>query len=58
LINLGPILLVLKLIPSTVTSMESYLAILVAFIVFQKEKRKTATIISSVTQKEIVYFER
>jgi hypothetical protein len=58
LINLGPIFLALKLIPSSIASIESYLAILVAFIVFQNERRKTATMISSVAQKEIVYFER
>jgi hypothetical protein len=58
LINWGPIFLALKLIPSSIASIESYLAILVAFIVFQNERRKTATSISSVAQKEIVYFER
>jgi hypothetical protein len=58
LINLGPILLALKLIPSTLASMESYLAILVAFIVFQNLKRKTPADSSRVAQKEIVYFER
>jgi hypothetical protein len=58
LINLGPIFLVLKLIPSTISSIASYFAILVAFIVFQNEKRKAETNHSSVPQKEIVYFER
>ena len=58
LINLGPILLTLKLIPSTIASMESYLAILVAFLVFQNEKRKTTKVVSGVAQKEIIYFER
>lgn len=58
LINLGPIFLALKLIPPTISSMESYLAILVAFIVFRHLKRKTPADTSSVTQKEIVYFER
>jgi uncharacterized membrane protein YhfC len=57
LINLGPILLALKLIPSTIASMESYLAILVAFIVFQNHRRRIATI-SGVEQKEVIYFER
>lgn len=57
LINLGPILLALKLIPSTVASIASYLAMLVAFIVFQNSRRKVAPI-SGVAQKEVVYFER
>lgn len=57
LINLGPILLALKLIPSSMASVESYLAILVAFIVFQNARRRIATI-SAVAQKEDIYFER
>jgi uncharacterized membrane protein YhfC len=58
LINLGPILLALKHIPSTIASMESYLAILIAFIVFQKKKRKSVTIFGSVAQEESIDFER
>jgi len=57
LINLGPILLALKLIPSTIASIESYLAILVAFIVFQNARRRI-TKISGIAQKEVIYFER
>ena len=57
LINSGPILLALKLIPSTVASMESYFAIVIAFIVFQNARRRMATI-NGVVQKEVIYFER
>jgi hypothetical protein len=57
MINLGPILLALKLIPSTFASIESYPAILVAFMIFQNSRRKVAAI-SGVAQKEVVYFER
>jgi hypothetical protein len=57
MINLGPILLALKLIPSTIASLESYLAILVAFMIFQNSRRKVAAI-SGVAQKEVIYFER
>jgi len=57
MINLGPILLALKLVPSTIASIESYLAILVAFIVFQNVRRRIATI-SGVVPQEVVYFER
>jgi uncharacterized membrane protein YhfC len=57
LINLGPILLALKLIPSTIASLESYLAILIAFIVFQNARRRIAKI-SGVVQREVIYFER
>ena len=58
LINLGPILLALKLVPSTISSITSYLAIMLAFFIFQNEKRKATSAISGVAQKEIVYFER
>ncbi len=58
LINLGPIFLALKLIPSTISSIASYLAILVAFIIFQNEKRKSETTNSSIPQKETIYFEQ
>jgi uncharacterized membrane protein YhfC len=57
LINLGPILLALKPIPSAIASLGTYLAILVAFFVFQNARRKIATI-SGVVHKEVVYFER
>ncbi|HLO13774.1 MAG TPA: hypothetical protein VK206_03025 [Anaerolineales bacterium] len=57
MINLGPILLALKLIPSTFASIESYLAILLAFMIFQNSRRKVAAI-SGVAQKEVIYFER
>lgn len=57
LINLGPILLALKLIPSGIASMETYLAILVAFMVFQNHRRRiTGT--SEITQREVIYFEK
>jgi hypothetical protein len=57
LINLGPILLALKLIPASMSSMESYLAILVAFVIFQNQRRRIATI-SGAMQKEVIYFEQ
>jgi hypothetical protein len=57
LINLGPILLALKLIPVAVSSFGSYTVILAAFILFQKYAR-TAKKISGKESQEIVYFER
>jgi hypothetical protein len=57
LINLGPILLALKLIPSTFASIESYLVMLVAFMIFQNIRRGIAKI-SGVAKKEIIYFEQ
>jgi len=57
LINLGPILLTLKLIPGTVASMVSYTAILGAFIIFQKNER-TAKKMNGIVPQEIIYFER
>lgn len=57
LINLGPILLALKLIPATVSSLGSYAVILGAFFIFQKQAR-TAQKLSGVAVQEIVYFER
>jgi uncharacterized membrane protein YhfC len=57
LINLGPILLVLKFIPATVANLASYAAILLAFLIFQKNER-AAKQISGIVPKEIVYFER
>jgi RsiW-degrading membrane proteinase PrsW (M82 family) len=57
LINLGPILLALKLIPPTVSSMGSYVAILAAFVIFQKNER-TARNMNGAAPREIIYFER
>jgi RsiW-degrading membrane proteinase PrsW (M82 family) len=57
LINLGPILLALKLIPVAVSSFGSYIVILAAFTLFQKYAR-TAKKISGKEAEEIVYFER
>ena len=57
LINLGPILLALELIPATVASLGSYIAILAAFVIFQKEER-TAKKMSGITPREVIYFER
>lgn len=57
LINLGPILLALKLVPGTVSSIISYITILGAFVIFQKNVR-AAKKVSGITPKEIVYFER
>ena len=57
LINLGPILLALRLIPATVSSLATYAAILIAFLVFQKKER-TVKQISGVVSREIIYFER
>lgn len=57
LINLGPILLALKLIPASVSSLASYTAILVAFLLFQNILRNTKRARGNV-QEEIIYFER
>jgi uncharacterized membrane protein YhfC len=57
LINLGPILFALKLIPAIVASVETYLAILVAFIVFQHNRRRVTTM-NGVAKKEVIYFEQ
>lgn len=57
LINLGPILLVLKLIPQAVSTMGTYLAILAAFAIFQKNLR-LARKRNWATKEEIIYFER
>ena len=56
LINLGPILLALKIIPATVSTLMSYLVILGIFVIFQNKER-TAKRISGIGPKEIVYFE-
>jgi uncharacterized membrane protein YhfC len=57
LINLGPILLALKLIPAAVSGMGCYVTFLGAFVIFQNyalvaKKR------SGVVPKDIIYFER
>jgi uncharacterized membrane protein YhfC len=57
LINLGPILLALKLIPVAVSSLASYGAILAAFIIFQRIERN-AKRVSGILPKEVIYFER
>lgn len=57
LINLGPILLALKIIPATVSTLMSYLVILGIFVIFQKKER-TAKRISGIGPKEIIYFEQ
>lgn len=57
LINLGPILLALKLIPASVASTGTYAAILMTFLIFQRNIRilKTA---DRTAQHEVVYFQR
>lgn len=57
LINLGPVLTALKLIPSIVSSMGTYIAILVAFVLFQKNLSKIKKS-NGIEKKEIIYFER
>ena len=57
LINLGAILLGLKLIPASVASVASYAAILVAFMIFQK-KLQTAKRDTGTVSGEVIYFER
>lgn len=57
LINLGPILLALKLTPVAVSSAGSYAVILAAFLLFQRHVR-TAKRASGQETGEIVYFER
>jgi len=57
LINLGPVLSALKLIPATIASMGTYTAILIAFVLFQKSLSK-AKKSSGVEAKEIIYLER
>lgn len=56
LINLGPILLALKLISATVASAGSYISILAAFVILQKNLRRAKTI-SRIAPEEIIYFE-
>lgn len=57
LINLGPILQALKLIPAVVSSMGIYVFILAAFVIFQKYAR-TLRKTSGTSPVEITYFER
>ncbi|MGZ9234453.1 MAG: hypothetical protein ACXW4E_02930, partial [Anaerolineales bacterium] len=57
LINLGPILLALRLIPGTVSSIATYAAVLGAFVIFQKKDR-AAKQMSGTASQEIIYFER
>jgi uncharacterized membrane protein YhfC len=57
LINLGPILLAVKVIPAAVSSIGIYSTILLAFLIFQKNDRflrKT----SGIEPVEIIYFQR
>jgi len=57
LINLGPILLALKLIPAFVASMASYAVIILALVIFQKNLQHARRITDGEPQ-EIVYFQR
>jgi hypothetical protein len=57
LINLGPILLALKLIPAMAASLSTYAAILAAFHLFQRNDSKLKALRGLAT-KEIIYFER
>jgi hypothetical protein len=57
LINLGPILLALKLLPVTLSSLASYAAILAAFVSFRNHLQNTKKVSGAVPQ-EIIYFER
>lgn len=57
LINLGPILLALRLIPEAISSVASYSVIVAAFLIFQKNLR-TARRMNGTQADEVVYFER
>lgn len=57
LINLGPILMALKLTPVSVSSVGSYAVILAAFLLFQRHTR-TAKRASGQETGEVVFFER
>lgn len=57
LINLGPILLALKLIPAMVSSVGTYSAILFAFLLFQRNIR-TVRRSNRMEPAEIIYFQR
>ena len=56
LINLGPILLALKLLSAAVSSMATYIVIAASFFLFQKYAR-TARKMSGGPAEEIIYFE-
>ncbi|MBL8061728.1 MAG: hypothetical protein JNK32_01825 [Anaerolineales bacterium] len=57
LINLGPVLMALKLTPASVSSAGSYAVILAAFLLFQRHTR-TAKKASGQETGEVIYFER
>lgn len=57
LINLGPILLALKLMPAAVASTGSYAIILASFLIFQKYARAARKMSDGETY-EVIYFER
>jgi uncharacterized membrane protein YhfC len=57
LINLGPMLLALKLIPAPVAAIGTYAAILAAFVIFQKNVRRLK-ILNGTEPVEILYFQR
>lgn len=57
LINLGPILLALKLLSPVISSLASYIVILFAFLIFQKQMR-VAQKRDERGSREVVYFER
>lgn len=57
LINLGPILMVLKIIPANLSTVASYLSIFAAFGIFQR-KLHIAKKTCGIAQEEVVYFER
>jgi hypothetical protein len=56
LINLGPILLALKLIPASIAGVGSYLVILGAFLIFQKNTRNAGKK-DGKTKEDVVYFD-
>ena len=57
LINLGSILSALKLLPATLSSMGTYVAILISFVLFQRSMSAAQTS-SGIEKREILYFER
>lgn len=56
IINLGPILLALQLIPAAVSTLGTYFAILAAFMIFQKNNRVLKRE-SGIQPNEVVYFQ-
>jgi hypothetical protein len=56
LINLGPVLLALKLIPAAVASLGTYLSIAAAFMIFERNLRSLRKE-SGIQPEEIVYFQ-